>query len=345
MRSTKIKTEQKGFVVIVVLCMVIMLSVLLLGFNYESRSNLRIVDDFRKSQKALNCAKAGLNIAIAAAKDTPDIHNDKSLLNLFSGEDTFAVGQGTCSITISEESGKLNVNHLKDKNGNMDRTRIEQLLRLIDLLSQKEAGHSDIGYGFVPSIIDWTDSDDQVECLTFIKNDNLGAESSYYSQLKSPYRCPNKSLETTEELLLVKGITPQIFDCIRDHLTVYGDGKININCAPKLVLESLSENMETALAQLIIDRRKFKPFESIAELRDMPAMADGLYQAISKVTTVEPTDQYYHVTSRGDVGNLSRTVTAILGRSTETKNIDVILYKEVSGSAVTAFAEQETQRR
>ncbi len=329
MRPKKIKREQGGFIVVVVLCMVIMLSVLLLGFNYESRSNLHTVDDFRKSQQALNCAKAGLNIAIAAAKDTPDIHNDKSLLNLFSGEDTFAVDEGKCSITISEESGKLNVNHLKDENGNMDRTRIEQLLRLIDLLSQKEAGHSDIGYGFVPSIIDWTDSDDQVECLPFIKNDNLGAESSYYSQLKPPYRCRNKSLETTEELLLVKGITPQIFDRIRDYLTVYGDGKINVNCAPKLVLESLSENMDPTLAQLIIDWRKFKPFESIAGLRDMPGMTDGLYQAINKVTTVEPTDQYYHVTSRGDVGSLDRTVTAILRRNAETKNIDVILYKEL----------------
>jgi len=329
MRPKKIKREQGGFIVVVVLCMVIMLSVLLLGFNYESRSNLHTVDDFRKSQQALNCAKAGLNIAIAAAKDTPDIHNDKSLLNLFSGEDTFAVDEGKCSITISEESGKLNVNHLKDENGNMDRTRIEQLLRLIDLLSQKEAGHSDIGYGFVPSIIDWTDSDDQVECLPFIKNDNMGAESSYYSQLKPPYRCRNKSLETTEELLLVKGITPQIFDRICDYLTVYGDGKINVNCAPKLILESLSENMDPTLAQLIIDRRNFKPFESIAELRDMPGMTDGLYRAINKVTTVKTTDQYYHVTSRGDVGSLGRTVTAILRRNTEIKNIDVILYKEL----------------
>jgi len=329
MRPKKKKREQGGFIVVVVLCMVIMLSVLLLGFNYESRSNLHTVDDFRKSQQALNCAKAGLNIAIAAAKDTPDIHNDKSLLNLFSGEDTFAVDEGKCSITISEESGKLNVNHLKDENGNMDRTRIEQLLRLIDLLSQKEADHSDIGYGFVPSIIDWTDSDDQVEYLPFIKIDNLGAESSYYSQLKPPYRCRNKSLETTEELLLVKGVTPQIFDCIRDYLTVYGDGKINVNCAPKLVLESLSENIDAALAQLIIDRRKLKLFESIAELRDMPGMTDGLYQAINKVTTVEPTDQYYHVTSRGEVGSLGCTVTAILRRNTETKNIDVILYKEL----------------
>jgi general secretion pathway protein K len=329
MRPKKIKTERGGFVLVVVLCMVIMMSVLLLGFNYESRTNLSSVDDFRKAQEALNCSKAGLNIAIAAVRDTPDIHNEKSLLNLFSGEETFAVDQGDCSIIISEESGKLNVNHLKDVNGNLNRTRVEQVLRLIDLLNQRQAGRFDIGYGIVPAIIDWTDGDDEIECLDFIKNDNLGAESSYYSQLKRPYKCRNKPLETTEELLLVKGITSAIFDRIREYLTVYGEGKINVNCAAKLVLESLSENMDPTLAQLIIERRRFKPFESITELRDIPGMTDGLYRAINKVATVEPTDQYYHVTSRGEVGSLDRTATAILRRNTETKSVDMILYKEL----------------
>ena len=329
MRPKKIKTEQGGFILVVVLCMVIMMSVLLLGFNYESRTNLRSVDDFRKAQDALNCAKAGLNIAIAAVRETSDIHNDKSLLDLFSGEETFTVDQGDCSIIISEESGKLNVNHLKDVNGNLNRTRVDQLLRLIDLLNQNQAIRFEIGYGIVPAIIDWTDSDDEIECLDFIKNDNLGAESSHYNQLKSPYRCRNKPFETTEGLLLVKGITPEIFSRIRDYLTVYGDGKINVNCAEKLVLQSLSENMDPTLAQLIIDRRKFKPFESIAELRDIPGMTDSLYLAINKMTTVDPTNRYYHVTSRGEAGSLGRTVTTILRRNTETKSIDLILYKEL----------------
>ena len=232
MGQKNIKIEQGGFVVVVVLCMVIMMSVMLLGFNYESRTNLCRVDDFRKSQDALNCAKSGLNIAIAAVKDNPDINNDKSILKLFSGEETFAIDQGKCSIIISEESGKLNIKHLKDENGNLDRARIEHLLRLIDLLNQQGISRSNINYGFVPSIIDWTDSDDEIECLPFIKNDNLGAESSYYNQLKPSYMCRNKPLETIEELLLVRGITPQIFERIRNYLTVYGDnGKININCA------------------------------------------------------------------------------------------------------------------
>jgi general secretion pathway protein K len=329
MRLKRTKTEQRGFVVVVVLCMIICLAVLLLGFNYQSCSNLRAVDNFQKSAQALNCAKAGLNIAIAAIKDTNDNHINKTLLNLVSEGNTFDVGDGKCSITITEESGKLNVNLLKDKSGRLNRTRIDQLLCLIDLLNQEHADHFYIGYGLAPAIIDWTDSDDEVTYLPFIKHENSGAESGYYGKLETPYKCKNTSLDTTEELLLVKGITPQVFESIRDYVTVNGDGKININCASKRVIESLSEKMDPVLAQMIIDRRKFKPFGSIAELRDVPGMTDGIYNIIRKTATVSPADQYYHVTSRGNVDRPDSTIVAILRKNTKTKNVDVILYKEL----------------
>ena len=321
--------QRSGFVVVLVLCMVMMLSVLLLGFNYKSRANLYVVDGVRKSAQALNYARAGLNIAIAIIRDTNDIHKDNTLLDLFSGEKTFAVGDGECSITFTEESGKLNVNLLKDKGGRLDQTRTEQLLRLIDLLNREKTGHSHIGYSLVPSIIDWTDSDDEVTHLPFIQRENMGAESSYYSKLQVPYRCKNALLDTTEELLLVKGITQEVFERICDYVTVYGDGKININSASRQVIECLSEKMDAVLAEMIIDRREFKPFDSITELRDVPGMTDSIYYTIRKTATIGSTDQYYHVIAQGNVDDLRRTTVAILGRNMRTKNVEVVLYKEL----------------
>jgi general secretion pathway protein K len=328
MKLKRAKTKQQGFVIIVVLCMIICLAVLLVGFNYQSRTNLRDVGDFKKSAQALNCAKAGLHIAIAAVKNRDETGSNKTPLNLFSQENTFDVGDGNCSIIITEENAKLNVNLFKDKNGKPDRTRIEQVLRLIDLLNREEAGYSHIGYGLVAAIIDWTDSDDNVTHLPFIKYENTGAESGYYNNLETPYGCRNSSLETNEELLLVKGISLDVFERMRDFITVYGDGKINVNQASKRVIESLSEKMDAALAQIIVDRRKFKPFESIAELRDVPGMTDGIYNTINKTVTVSPVDQYCHVTSRANIGNHSSTVEAIIRKNMKTKNIEIILYKE-----------------
>ena len=329
MRRKIAKKEHSGFVLVVVLCMVIMLGILLFGFNYKSRAGLLAADDLRKSEQARNYARAGLNIAIAAVRDTEDLQANKKLQNLLSGENTVSIDEGNCLIAVTEESGKLNINLLRDKNGELNRTVIDPLLRLIDLLNRENFGDFNISYELVPSIIDWIDSDDEVTCLSFVKHENSGAESDYYRSLTPPYRCRNNSFEMTEDLLLIKGVTQQVFGCLRDFITVRGDDKININWASKHVIQSLSESMDPVLAQMIIDRRKIKPFGSVMELRKIPGMTDSIYQSIEKTVTVSPTKKYYRVTSEGTADGLSRTTVAILARNMETENIDVILYKEL----------------
>jgi general secretion pathway protein K len=316
-------------VVVVVLCMIIMLAVLLFGFNHKSRANLRAVDALQKSKQALNCARAGLNIAITVVKDSGDIQSEKKFSDMFSGEVAFAVGDGNCSIVVTEENGKLNLNLLKDKYGTLDRTRIDQLLRLIDLLNRDCGRRARIGYGLVPSFIDWTDGDEQVTCLPFVMHESFGAESDYYGGLDTPYRCKNKPFESVDEMLLVKGVTPEVFDRLRDYVTVYSDGKVNINYASKRVIESLSEKMDPALAQMIVDRRKIKPFESVAELRAVPGMTDSIYNTIRKTVTISPKDRYYRVISQGHVDNIRCKIDAVLRRNMKAKCVELIMYKEL----------------
>jgi hypothetical protein len=52
------------------------------------------------------------------------------------------------------------------------------------------------------AILDWLDPDDEPRML--------GAEVDHYSGLQPPYRAKNGPLDTVEELLLVRGITPQL---------------------------------------------------------------------------------------------------------------------------------------
>lgn len=328
MEPQRAKTKQRGFVVVVVLCMIIMLAVLLFGFNHKSRANLRAVDALQKSKQALNCARAGLNVAIAVVKDSNDIQSEKRFSDLLSGEAVFPVGDGNCSITVTEENGKLNLNLLKDKQNRLNRTRIDQLLRLIDLLNQDHPGQAHIGYGLVPSVIDWTDSDDEVTCLPFVKQESLGAESDYYAGLDPPYRCKNKPLESVDEMLLVKGVTPEIFDRLRDHVTVYSDGKVSINYVSRQVIESLSEKMDPVLAQMIVDRQKIKPFDSVADLCGVPGMTDSIYNAIRKEVTISPKDRYYRVISQGCVDHISSTIDAVFRMNMKTKRVELVLYKE-----------------
>ena len=67
-----------------------------------------------------------------------------------------------------------------------------------DTLMKLPGMNSDIA----EAIIDWRDTDEQAGAG--------GAESEYYQSLQPPYRCKNAPFETVEELLLVKGVTPDL---------------------------------------------------------------------------------------------------------------------------------------
>jgi len=335
MKSITAKPQQKGFVLIVVLCMVIMLTGLLVGFNHKSRTSLHQADSLRKSMQALNCAWAGLNIVAAAISSGEDIFTNKALWELFSQPKRFALDEATCRVTVTEESGKLNINMLRDKNGRLVQARLERLLRLIELLNRDGAGDFHIGPDAAAAIIDWTDKDENVTRLTTVRGQISGAESDYYSRLENPYRCKNAPFGVVDELHLVKGITPQLCRGIRDYVTVWGEEeKVNINYAAQVVIESLSEEMDQALAGMIIESRKIRPFESIAQLRDVPGMTDGVYNRISSSITVRPKAPCYRVVAEGCVDDINCAITAVLKKNTETKNVDILLYKEFQDNAL-----------
>ena len=136
-------------------------------------------------------------------------------------------------------------------------------------------------------------------------------------------------MDVIDELLPVKGMTPDALARLRDLLTTFGDGKVNINAAPKLVLESLNEQMNPAVVQMILNRRRLKPFANIAELREMPGMTDNLYRAIKDTITTGQEERYYRVLSGGTVEDLSITVEAVLRRNTKAGNVDIVQYREL----------------
>jgi len=328
MRSHAPKRRQNGFILVVVLGLVLLLSALLFAFNNKALIRLDTAESFRGFEQASNCARAGLSIAIAAVRDVNDLASDRRLDGLRTGQETFSIGDGTCSVTITGESGRLNINRLKDKNGRIDRTRVDQLLRLIDLVNRRHTDSQRIGYGLVPALIDWIDPDDEVTRLPFVSRDSQGAENRYYANLDPAYRCRNQPMDAIEELFWVKGVTPEAFNILRDVLTTAGDGQVNINTAPKLVIECLSEQMDPILAQMIVQRRELRPFETVAQLKDVPGMTDNVYQAIWDTITARPSEQHYRVSSRGRVGERICEIEAVLRRNTEAGNVDIVLYRE-----------------
>jgi len=341
MRYKLIKNRPCGFILITILLVIALLTVVLLEFNYESRLAVYAADNFKLAGQARYCSRSGLNIAIAALAKNSDIYSNDLLRQLAEENKPIELADGSCTISVVDENGKINVNLLKKPDGSLDQPRIEQLLRCIDSINRQPKDDSSIDYGIVPALIDWVDADDDITYLPFIRDHNQGAESSYYEALETPYSCGNRPLTAIDELLLVKGFRTAIStrgpdnsppirgSSLDSFLTVYGEGKININYADVQVLQSLSDNITSALAQLIVNRRLKKPFASPAQLRDIPGMTDALYSSISDYITTESEKKFYTVIARGTAGPAECTIKAVLRINPADKYIDVIYYREL----------------
>jgi len=119
----------------------------------------------------------------------------------------------------------------------------------------------------VNPIKDWLDSGDN-DAITGLN----GAENEYYKDLDPPYTARNGPLRNLEELIRIKGITPELFSAadaqvmgISNYMTVHGisklndkftyAGKININTAELPVLAVLLPIGQEFLATEIYNYR------------------------------------------------------------------------------------------
>ncbi len=168
---------------------------------------------------------------------------------------------GDVLVEVIPEAGKLNVN----------RATSGDLLRLLDTLGVSGEQAEQITQG----IIAWR---------TFAKADDQQPAGFAPSLPGASTFQPRKaSLEELEEILLVPGMTPDIFygrfdrdpsgrliprGGLRECLTVWGAGnRVDINTAPPALLESFG--VPPAVVQQILARRMETPFKSMDEVKNL----------------------------------------------------------------------------
>ena len=329
MTRTGRRQRPNGFILIVVLGAVLVLCALLFGFSESTRTSLDKADTFYRTEQARSTAWGGLQIAIAAIRDVNAASTDPRSAKMLTSENRFAIGDVNCAVAITEDNGLLNVNRLKNAEGHPDRKRIEQFLRLIDVVNRQQKDLPPIAYGIVPAMIDWVDADDEITCLPFVQRDNSGAENDDYQVATPPRSCRNGPVDSLDELLWVKGMTAESLNRLRPYLTCVGDDKIDINAAPTAVVQSLSEQIDSALAEMIVQQRKLKPFKTLAELGGVPGMTDNICRDIQNLITVSPAERFYRVRSQGDTQDHRCVVEAEIRRNTQAGTADILQYREL----------------
>ena len=142
----------------------------------------------------------------------------------------------------------------------------------------------------------------------------------------STFRPRHASLEELEELLLIPGMTPDIFygrydhddtgrliprGGLRDCLTVWGGGKVDINTAPVALLQSLGIPPDVAAA--IVIRRQRVPFGKMEEVNEFvsdAAIRGRLGIGGATIWTFRATARVR--TANGTPSDLKKTVAAVV---------------------------------
>jgi type II secretory pathway component PulK len=209
--------RRSGVVLVVVLIVIVVLSLSAFLFSEAMTSENLATDSYTRSAQTLALAESGIDFA-AAVLSNPDTFTNTLNSNPFNNPAVFQSltvqdgaqphFQGHFSIIaplgpddapsdtqpyrfgVIDEGGKINLNAMMkvDSSGQM----------LYNMLLQLPNMTEDIAN----SILDWLDADENPR--------ENGAESDYYSSLTPPYQAKNGPLDSLEELLLVKGVTPQL---------------------------------------------------------------------------------------------------------------------------------------
>lgn len=217
------------------------LSLFSLGFASRVRMGIDIAGRVEDNIKSVCLAQAAVHKIVSLLKN--DASQYDALTDIWNDNEDelkgIQLGEGYFSIAYSQyrDNAEIIIHGLIDEERKINiNTASKDVLQSLPGIDESIAA----------SIIDWRDADDGML--------PHGAERPYYENLPEPYLCKNALFETLNELLLVKGITPDMLDGVKSYLTVHGNGKININTCSREILEALG--IDPVLSQKIVEVRK-----------------------------------------------------------------------------------------
>ena len=266
---------ERGAVLIIVLWVMLALGLLALSFGAAVRTEVDATRNLVEQKRAHYLARAGIDYAVyriiesqmafARSRQRMEL-GPGAVPEVMTGFVTLQLGPDFADVEVVDETGKINLN-----------TAPAHLIYNLLITVGMEPGDADM---LTDAIEDWRDPDD-------FRRPN-GAESDDYLLLRQPYYAKNGPFDVPEELLLVRGVTPEIYYGRKgltpdgERVEYFGLGKyftvfstvnrINVNSAPVPVLAAIPGlTYETALA---IDamRRQFPLGDVNTALTQIPGL-------------------------------------------------------------------------
>lgn len=341
--------KERGVALIMVLLVIAVLGILAGGFAYSMRVEMKLARNTSFEADLEWIGRSGVEFARYILVQHLNVQNEpwdslnqkwaggplgtNEVLGMLSLENN-QLGQGTFSIKIVDNERKFNIN-LVNQNSQY---ALQQGLTL--------AG-TDPGEitRIVHAFVDWTDPNDEpflsgAESAEYLNNPNPGF---------APYVAKNGPIDDLAELLLVRGITPEVYwgpsggreaalslmlpsnglagegaMGLVSLFTPLSAGSININTASAQVLQ-LVPGLDAALAQGIITLRAGwdgvdgtdddVPFRSVGELINVPGMIPQVVQQLQGSTGLRVRSYTFEVTVDAQINEYKRKFVGLIRRN------------------------------
>jgi general secretion pathway protein K len=302
--------------------MVSVIVVLTLQLNVSSRAQVHEAANLGDGVRVLYVAKsglfAGMGILYEDKADIDTLNEAWAQTESLTEQSKSYFDGGYLELLIEDESGKININNLVQGNA-FNNTMRGLLTRFLSqprfMLQDREVED------LVNAIKDWIDADSEVT--------GTGAENAYYQGLGKPYTARNGPMESIDELLLVRGVTQELFYGTAERpglarfLTVYGEGKININTAPKEVLQALAPAITEDTANRMDDYRR-NPGNSLTDPSWYKKVTGMESTTIEGILTTK--SDSFQIVSTGHLGSMKRTIRGIVKRDSE-KKLSIVAWR------------------
>jgi general secretion pathway protein K len=325
----RLHRDSGGFALLLTLLIMTLIVTVTFQFNTSMTSELYAAANLRDSVRLGSIARSGFHYALAvlyedaAAENGFDsLHEGWADFRALSANSSSMFEDGRFEVRIIDHSGRIQINQLikaPDEVGGEYTYNTTQKELLTRFLSSEEFDlDEEMVDDLVDALKDWMDPDHEVT--------GFGAEDSFYQTLDKPYACKNGPVESLDELLLVRGISRELYygteerPGISAYLTTQGsDGKININTASPLVLRSLSEHLDQEIVEEMIAYRgdEDNDLSSISWYSGVR----GMSSEVSIDHLVSTSSHYFEIRSAGIRETMSKRVEGLVERKEGTLKI------------------------
>lgn len=336
--------SRTGSALILVLWVIGLISMIVVSFAFEAHLEGKIVSYSRRKMQAEANAISGFELAKSyldhsreingsetdqEQEEDPryqissDLHFGKTVHLSYEFKARDGGDAGSVSVDIEPEDSLRNVNKLTE----------DDWERLLELIGLPESYWPDI----IDSFFDWTDEDDN-------QRENGAETEDYYKDLEKPYSAANAPLTSVRELLLVRGFTEAILtggiydpdgtgksnvvisNGIQRLLSVYGEGKVNINALPDSpvgydILMSLPGVEDDLTAMAILEERELgsnlnasdeNEHRAFTSAEDAQERLKNIVEDNEFFNNISTSSELFRITSIGTFGRISKRISIIV---------------------------------